>query len=223
MPIVIISRKDAKAKGLPHYFTGKPCINGHIDLRYTGRGTCRTCNLKFSKESQERHPERCRERRRKYRIENAAKIAAAFKRWYDNWMREKPGENVKKTQRWLNSRPNYRKDRRKNDPNFHIADTLRCRVRQALFRVGAQKSDVTVELIGCTFEFLHEYLEARFQPGMTWGNYGYGNDKWHIDHIRPCASFDLTDPAQQRACFNFSNLNPLWQPDNLRKGAKIYA
>ena len=136
-------------------------------------------------------------------------------------MREKPGENVKKTKRWMNSRPGYRRERRKNDPNYHIADTLRCRVRQALFRAGAQKSDVTVELIGCTFEFLRSYLEAKFQPGMNWENYGYGNDKWHIDHIRPVSSFSLVDPEQQRACFHYSNLQPLWQLDNFRKGAKI--
>jgi hypothetical protein len=137
-------------------------------------------------------------------------------------MREKPGENVKKTNRWLKSHPGYKKDRRKNDPNFHIAETLRCRVRQALFRVGATKSDTTVELIGCSFAYLRGHLEAQFQHGMSWNNYGYGDDKWHIDHDRLIASFsDLTDPLQQRSCFHYSNLRPLWQPDNFSKGAKL--
>ena len=45
-------------------------------------------------------------------------------------------------------------------------------------------------------------------------------DRWQLDHIRPVSSFDLTDPAQQRACFHFSNFQPLWMPDNIRKGAK---
>jgi hypothetical protein len=53
---------------------------------------------------------------------------------------------------------------------------------------------------------------------MTWENYG---PVWHVDHIRPCASFDLTDPAQQRECFHFSNLQPLFAAENLAKGDKI--
>jgi hypothetical protein len=52
---------------------------------------------------------------------------------------------------------------------------------------------------------------------MSWKNYG----KWHIDHIRPCSSFDLSDPQQQRTCFNYSNLQPLWAKDNLNKSNKL--
>jgi len=52
---------------------------------------------------------------------------------------------------------------------------------------------------------------------MSWANYGRA---WHIDHIRPCSSYDLTKPDQQRACLHFSNLQPLWSKENLRKGAK---
>ena len=51
---------------------------------------------------------------------------------------------------------------------------------------------------------------------MTWQNYG---DGWHIDHIHPCAAFDLTDPEQQKACFHWSNLQPLWAIDNFRKSS----
>lgn len=54
---------------------------------------------------------------------------------------------------------------------------------------------------------------------MTWAN--YGKSGWHIDHIKPCASFDLSDPDQQKACFHYSNLQPLWAFDNLSKGAKL--
>ncbi len=54
---------------------------------------------------------------------------------------------------------------------------------------------------------------------MNWDN----RRTWHIDHIRPCASFDLTDPEQQKVCFNFRNLQPLFAIDNLKKGAKFAA
>jgi hypothetical protein len=52
---------------------------------------------------------------------------------------------------------------------------------------------------------------------MSWATYGFRG--WHIDHIRPCAAFNLSDPEQQKVCFHFSNLQPLWAPENLSKGA----
>ena len=74
-----------------------------------------------------------------------------------------------------------------------------------------------MSLIGCSLEYFIAYLESKFQDGMTLDNYG----EWHIDHIRPCASFDLTDPDQQRQCFHYTNLQPLWAKDNLLKGDKF--
>jgi hypothetical protein len=71
-------------------------------------------------------------------------------------------------------------------------------------------------LVGCSIEELRLHLESQFVAGMTWANYG----EWHVDHIRPCAMFDLTQDAQQRECFNWSNLRPLWGVENLRKGSK---
>ena len=64
---------------------------------------------------------------------------------------------------------------------------------------------------------LKQHLKKQFKKGMSWDNYG----KWHIDHIKPCASFNLDDTEEQRRCFNFSNLQPLWVKDNLQKGSKI--
>ena len=54
---------------------------------------------------------------------------------------------------------------------------------------------------------------------MTWKN--YGRNGWHIDHILPCSSFDLTDPEQRRKCFHYTNLQPLWEIDNIRKSDKV--
>ena len=55
---------------------------------------------------------------------------------------------------------------------------------------------------------------------MSWDNHGFGDDKWHIDHIIPCSNFDLTKKEEQKKCFNYKNLQPLWQKDNLSKGNK---
>ena len=83
----------------------------------------------------------------------------------------------------------------------------------------SKKSDSTMNLLGCTIQEAREYLEKQFKEGMTWENHGH--ETWHIDHIIPCASFDLTDPEQQKKCFHYTNLQPLWAKENMSKGAKI--
>jgi hypothetical protein len=75
----------------------------------------------------------------------------------------------------------------------------------------------TAVLTGCTVPELMAHLSSKFQPGMTWDNYG----KWHIDHKRPLAAFDLTDPAQLATACHYTNLQPLWASDNIRKGKRI--
>ena len=70
-------------------------------------------------------------------------------------------------------------------------------------------------LVGCSVGFLRSYIEAKFEKGMTWDNYG----EWHVDHIRPCASFDLSDKDQVIQCFNWRNLQPMWGSENCSKGS----
>lgn len=105
----------------------------------------------------------------------------------------------------------YDRIRRRNDPSYRFGKNLRTRVGHALRR--GDKCAHTAELLGCTVEELKACLELKFQPGMTWDNYGM----WHVDHIRPCADFDLTVPEQQKVCFHWTNLQPLWGRDNMRK------
>jgi len=111
---------------------------------------------------------------------------------------------------------NYMAERAGNDVDFKLRGVLRARVRAAVTRGGGEKSRRTMKLVGCSVPKLRQHLEAQFTEGMTWDNHG----EWHIDHIKPCASFDLTDAEQQRECFNYTNLQPLWARDNLSKGAK---
>jgi len=112
---------------------------------------------------------------------------------------------------------NYVADRAASDVGFKLKAALRARVRAAVTRGGGEKSHKTMQLVGCSVPHLRQHLEAQFTEGMTWDNHG----EWHIDHVKPCASFDLTDAEQQRECFNYTNLQPLWAKDNLSKGAKI--
>lgn len=99
------------------------------------------------------------------------------------------------------------------DPGFRLLCNLRKRMYQAL--KTCSKSAHTRQLLGCTIPEWKGYLEAKFQPGMTWENYG---PVWHVDHIKPCARFNFLDPAHQRACFHYTNTQPLFAEDNLRKG-----
>ncbi len=110
----------------------------------------------------------------------------------------------------------YGNNRRKTDIRFRVYDNYRSRVRNAV----KAKSSSTKTLIGCTIEEYMEYLEERFEDGMTWDNYGDLETGWHIDHIKPCCKFDLLDPEEQRACFHFSNTQPLWARENLSKGGR---
>ena len=75
--------------------------------------------------------------------------------------------------------------------------------------------------LGCSVQELKMYLEGLFRAGMTWETWGRGAGKWHIDHVKPLASFDLSDPAQAAAAVHFSNLQPLWEKENLAKGSRV--
>lgn len=106
-----------------------------------------------------------------------------------------------------------------SNPLFRMVSNTRRRIRLALN--GKVKSADSITLIGCSIAELRVHIEAQFKPGMAWENYGYGNDKWNIDHIKPLAAFDLLLAEQQKIAFHFTNLQPLWQTENFSKGARI--
>lgn len=106
----------------------------------------------------------------------------------------------------------YKRERRKNNPTYMMLHNLRNRLGKAL--KGKCKSATTKALLGCCIEECRKWIEAQFLKGMDWSNI-------HIDHIIPCASFDMSDPEQQRQCFHYTNLQPLFPKDNLKKSDKI--
>jgi hypothetical protein len=113
---------------------------------------------------------------------------------------------------------NYIKTRLETNINYKLSFTIRSRIRSAIKNQYGEKAYKSPELLGCTIEEARLHIESQFKDGMTWENHGlYG---WHIDHIRPCASFDLSDPEQQKQCFHYTNLQPLWADENLQKGDK---
>jgi hypothetical protein len=111
----------------------------------------------------------------------------------------------------------YEKKRKLKDPEFKLLKTLRSRLGNAIKKQNSKKNNTTVELLGCSVSFLKGFLEAKFKEGMTWDNHG----EWHIDHIKPCVLFNLLDEEEQKKCFHYTNLQPLWASENLSKGCKF--
>ncbi len=108
----------------------------------------------------------------------------------------------------------YKSKRIKRDINFKILCNLRTRLYQSL--KGQQKVNTTRFLMGCSREYILDYIESQFDDEMSWNN--YGRTGWHIDHIKPCCCFDLSNIEEQKKCFHYSNLRPFWANDNINKG-----
>jgi len=106
--------------------------------------------------------------------------------------------------------------KRRTKIEYKIAHNLRSRVALAI--KNGYKKTKTIELLGCDIIFFKHHISSQFKDGMSWDN--YGKHTWHIDHIKPCVSFDLTKEEEQRKCFHYTNLQPLSAFDNLSKGGK---
>ena len=178
-------------------------------------------NPNFQREWQEKNPEKIREYNKKYFDKNREKRIGNLKKW----AKENPERVKKAKKRWngenrvkVNKRWNVRaKIRRLTDPKFTLLRNLRGRAKKTL--LGINNSITTLELLGVrSGEEIRKYIESKFLEGMTWKNYGEG---WHIDHIIPLCSFNLENESERREAFHYTNLQPLWAKDNLKKGSKI--
>lgn len=107
---------------------------------------------------------------------------------------------------------------RKEDLNFKMRNILSQRFQKALKDQLAGKRISSVKDLGCSLDFVVKYIQSKWLPGMSWDNYGFGVDKWNIDHIKALANFDLRKKSEQKKACHYTNLQPLWQLDNLRKG-----
>jgi hypothetical protein len=156
-------------------------------------------------------------KRKQYYTENREIILARDKQYAELHKEQKKKYNrdyQKKNKDKIRIKANEtRRLRLKTDINYKVAEYLRTRTRAALNK--NYKSSHTLEMLGCSIEELKNHLESQFTEGMSWDNYGLRG--WHIDHIKPCCSFDLSKPEEQQKCFRYTNLQPLWWYDNLDK------
>jgi len=118
----------------------------------------------------------------------------------------------------------YVERRLREDPLWKLGRALRSRASDKLRKHMAGqlgKGAIGMRELGCTLEHLRHHLESQFELGMSWDN--WSRTGWHIDHRTPLAHFDLAQPEQRARAFHFTNLQPLWAIDNLRKGARTEA
>lgn len=111
----------------------------------------------------------------------------------------------------------YVREKRATNLDYKILCVLRSRLCNVVAR--EYKSQKTKDLLGCNIAEFKNHISKKFTDGMSWDNYGrYG---WHIDHIIPCAKFDLKNIEDQKQCFHYTNLQPMWAKDNHSKSDKI--
>ena len=101
--------------------------------------------------------------------------------------------------------------------NRRVRISMNGRIRNCLMADGAMKRNTTYTYVGCTPKFLREWFEFQFTDGMKWENFG----KWHIDHVKPCWSYDFTQEDHIKECFHWTNLQPLWERENLQKSGRV--
>ena len=165
-----------------------------------------------------------------YKKNRAKKIA--YKRAYDEKNRELVRARARKYRKEnletiiSKARIHYRKNKEVVNkewyagllrrPDAYFIHVMRSRIRGALLAQRSYKCNKTTILLGAPIKDVKKYLESKFVKGMSWDNWG----DWHIDHIRPLASFNLKEQEEQKKAFHFSNLQPLWAKENQSKSAK---
>lgn len=184
------------------------------------RTTCIQC---YKKEWSSK-PENLEKKRAWSEKINKTEKGKIYRREYYLKNREKALERSKKQRETANKekrRAYYREYARqywhqnKNNENIKLRAYLRSRLRLAVKK--GQKRGSAIKDLGCSIEQLQSYIESKFKPGMTWKNWGRGASCWHIDHICPLSKFDLTDREEYCKAVHYTNLQPLWEKENLRK------
>lgn len=204
-----ICSKCKEKKPLVEFYKNKTKKDGHANR-------CIGCKKKIQKKYRQDNIDKVRAYERKYYQNNLDKMHASMKKYRKN-NPEKYLAQARKRQRSrdvMDRRNKQRKERWKSDKQYRLVGTLRARLQQAL--KSNDKSANTLALLGCSIDYFKEHLEKQFTLDMNWKNQG----KWHVDHTLPCASFDLSDSYQQKQCFHWSNLQPMWAIENMKKGDK---
>ncbi len=201
-----LTLKQAQEKGLDFYYI-EPCFQCGSVLGYqtykegNGGNKCLVCRKSKSKEWMTNNLEKMRVINR--RSSKTIKFKESRKKWNIR--------NRKKMNEWSRKYGQFQRD---NKTQIAMATRIRGRINDAL--KNRSKGSSTIKLLGInSWDEIYEWIESQFQKGMTWDNWAH--DGWHLDHVRPIATFDISDFEQQKTAFNWRNYQPLWGKENLSK------
>jgi hypothetical protein len=142
-------------------------------------------------------------------------VRAACKECYSNKRKE---YYIKNKDKICKQTSEYKQNKMNTNVEFKLEVRMRSRIYIAFTSKKSTKKERTWKYIGCTASFLKEWISYQLYDGMTYDNYGV---LWHIDHVKPCASFNLSNENESYQCFNWTNLRPLIANKNISKGSKI--
>lgn len=213
----IISRAEATALGLKRYFTGKPCVRGHIAERVCPSGFCIDCRPLLNQKWRADNAEKEHERHVRRRSENRDKMRAANQKWRQANPDKAKASRAASYARNKDKEHARRREHYRENPEFRCAMAMRNYVKRTFRAAKAEKDSKGFKVIGYSPAELRAHLEKQFKRGMTWDNHG----EWHIDHIIPIKAMierGIRDPAVVNA---LSNLMPVWATANKQKSAKV--
>lgn len=181
---------------------------------------CKKCNIEKPlldfryRKDREIHYSQCKECEKKYKQENYLKNIEINKEYRKNYYVNNREKILTKVSEYQKNNKTWMK-KYNSDPLFRLNHNIRCRINDFLTSKKTRKKNKTSEILGCNQEILKTFLEKKFKPNMTWDNYG----DWHVDHIIPLSSG--TNENEILKLCHFTNLQPLWKDENLKKRNKI--
>lgn len=210
--VVVAKKRDRSASSRKYYLKNKAAI------------------LERTTRNRKNNPERQREYARKSYLKHREKNIERVKVWQkknEDHLREKRKNNAQKRRdRYLNyykydkgyidKKREWKRRELSENPIFRLKTRIRNRHYTVLRSKGLKKITKTTNMLGCSVGFLRDYLASKFTEGMTWDN--HGPNGWHIDHIKPLAIAASLEELEQLC--HYTNLQPLWATDNLKKGKK---
>jgi hypothetical protein len=148
------------------------------------------------------------------------------KEYRDNFYQQNKDKHFENGKKWRKLNPDKIKEinrkcdnkRYQTNPEYKLKKLIRGRMISEIGKIkNGSTNDKMNEYLGCSLNDLKIYIENKFTPDMNWNNHG---NVWELDHIKPCSLFDFTDVKQQKECFHYTNLQPLYKEDNRKKSNK---
>lgn len=198
-------REEPRKKNGKHSYC-RQCEVEYLQKTYPER---RTAQLAYAKKYANRPGMRelLRKKSKTYYLNNLEKVRAYGRKYRKKYYYEN-------RERIIKHHNDYAKKRRKTNPEFKIL----CNIRRRLCHLIRRKRSATsMELIGCDLKTFRSHIEKQFKGKMNWNN--YGPKGWHLDHIKPFASFDLRNNSSLKKVCHYTNMQPLWWFENIRKGS----